>query len=80
MGQEEAAAVISVQVTCYSGHTYPERPQSFTWEGQIQRVEKVEKEWREPGWKHFMVCTEKDRRFELCYYEEAGRWSAVELV
>ncbi len=69
-----------VQVTCYSGNTYAERPMAFIWEGAEQRVVDVEKEWREPGDKHFRLRTEDDRLFELCYYECGDRWSATEWV
>jgi len=69
-----------VQVTCYSGHTYAERPKSFIWEGMEYRVKKVEKEWQEPGEKHFRIITEDDRMFELCYYEASDRWLATEWV
>jgi len=69
-----------VQVTCYSGHTYAERPKSFLWEGREHRVKMVEKEWQEPGERHFRIRTEDDRMFELCYYESRDEWSAVELL
>ncbi len=69
-----------VQVTCYSGHTYAERPESFVGEGTEYRVKDVEKEWQEPGKRHFRVCTDDDRMFELCYYEDSGQWLATEWV
>lgn len=70
----------AVRVTCYSGHTYAERPTAFLWEGIEQRVRKIEREWQEPGGKHFRICTEGDRLFELCYYEDGDRWLATEWV
>ena len=69
-----------VQVTCYSGHTYAERPKSFLWEGVEHMGKEVEKEWQEPGEKHFRILTEDDRMFELCYYEDSDRWFATEWV
>jgi len=69
-----------IEVTCYSGHTYAERPKSFLWEGTEHRVKKVEKEWQEPGEKHFRIVTEDDRMFELCYYEDSDRWFATEWL
>lgn len=67
-------------VTCYSGHTYAERPKSFLWEGAEQFITEIEKEWREPGERHFTVRTGDDRQFELCYYDSTDRWLAIEMV
>ena len=69
-----------VQVVCYSGRMYAERPMTFLWEGAEQKVENIEKEWHEPGEKHFRIRTEGDKLFELCYYEYSDRWSATEWV
>jgi hypothetical protein len=69
-----------VQVACYSGRTYAERPTAFLWEGTEQRVRKIEREWLEPGEKHFRLRTEDDRLFELCYYEDGDHWSVIESV
>ena len=71
---------IPVQVTCYSGRTYADRPGSFIWEGVEVRVKNVERTWQEPGKKSFRVRTEDDRTFELCYHEGGDRWSAAEWV
>ena len=69
-----------IEVTCYSGHTYAERPKSFLWEGTEHTVKEVEKEWQEPGEKHFRIVTEDDRMFELCYYGDSDRWLATEWL
>ena len=70
----------SLKVICYSGHTYAERPRSFTWEGIEYKVEKIEKAWREPGNRLFQVSTKDNRRFRLCYDEIKDQWSLIELV
>jgi len=67
-----------IQVQCYSGYNYAERPASFVWRGVAYKVEKVEREWREPGERHFRVCTEDNRSFELCYNEQKDEWSLSE--
>ena len=69
-----------VQVACYSGRTYADRPVSFIWEDVELRVKEVEREWQEPGERHFRVRTDDDRTFELCYYEGGNGWTAVEWV
>lgn len=69
-----------MQVTCYAGHTYAERPLSLMWHGALRMVKDVQKEWREPGERHFRVLTEDDNLIELCYSEEEDRWSAAEWL
>jgi len=67
-------------VKCYSGQTYAERPRSFTWEGIKYEVEEIEKEWREPGERHFQVRTRDNKLFQLCYNERQQQWSLTELI
>ncbi|MBE0481349.1 MAG: hypothetical protein IBX68_10260 [Dehalococcoidia bacterium] len=68
---------LDVDVKCYSGHSYAERPLSFTLGGREYAIKAIEKEWREPGEKHFRVVIITDLSLELCYYEESGRWSLL---
>ncbi|MFC2009622.1 hypothetical protein ACFLT3_01695 [Chloroflexota bacterium] len=68
-----------VQVQCYSGHTYAERPTSFIYWGEVYEVEKTEKQWREPGMRYFQVITGDRNFFELCYNECNDDWSVKEL-
>gem|GEM_PF-608094 len=69
-----------VQVTCYSGRTYADRPASFLWQDRQYEVKEVEKEWQEPGEKHFRVRTKGEKRFELCYHEGQDIWSIAEII
>ena len=73
-------AVKPVQVTCYSGHTYAERPESLIWQGVEHKVKQVEKEWQEPGARLFKVLTEDGRFFILSYNERGDEWSAFEIL
>jgi hypothetical protein len=63
-----------LQVKCYSGYTYPERPDSFLWSDEEHKISRVEKEWREPGKRFFTVITEDEKLFELCYNETRDQW------
>jgi len=67
-----------LQVHCYSGYTYAGRPASFAWRDVSYRVEAVEKEWREPGFKCFQVLADDSQSFELCYNERQDEWSLRE--
>ncbi len=67
-----------MKVQCYAGHTYAERPESFFWEETSHRVQQIRREWREPAKRCFLVCTENNRLFELCYHENKDEWSIEE--
>ena len=68
----------NLKVKCYSGHTYAERPVSFTWQGIDYEVEEVEKAWQGPGERCFQVKTKDNKIFQLCYNEAENRWSIIE--
>ena len=70
----------STHVTCYSGRSYADRPASFVWQDTEYKVKEIEREWLEPGQRHFLVKTEDDRSFELCYHERADSWSLMEII
>ena len=70
----------NLKVSCYSGHTYAERPKSFQWQGMEYGIEEIEKEWLEPGEKRFQVRTRDNKLFQLCYNETEKEWSLIELV
>ena len=70
----------SVEVNCYSGHTYAERPRSFLWQGTEYEIEEIVKSWQEPGEKRFRVRTKANKMFQLCYNERQKQWSVTELV
>ena len=70
----------NLKVNCYSGHTYAERPRSFIWEDIEYEVEEIEKEWQEPGERHFQVRTRDNKLFHLCYNEAQEQWSLTELI
>jgi len=69
-----------VEVKCYSGYTYAQRPVSFTWQGKEYEVEDIEKEWWGPGERWFLVKTKDNKHFKLCYNEAQDEWSITEAV
>ena len=70
----------NLEVSCYSGHTYAERPKSFLWQGLEYEVAEIEKSWQEPGERHFQVRTRDNKLFQLCYNETEQQWSLTALV
>ena len=77
---------IPVQVTCHSGHSYADRPTSFTWNGARYDIDGIEGEWLEPGEKHFIVQATKagtpydEKRFEICYHTQEDIWLLNEIL
>ena len=69
-----------LKVNCYSGHTYPEQPRSFLWEGVQYEVEEIERAWQEPGERHFQLRTRDNKLFQLCYNEMEKQWSLIEFI
>jgi len=68
----------NLEVKCYSGHTYAEEPRSFTRGGVKYEVTSVEKRWREPGKRCFLVRAGGHKRFKLCYNEKNQQWSMTD--
>lgn len=66
-----------LEVRCYSGRTYAERPVSFRWEDTKYEVAEIVKEWLEPGQRHFQVRTTNNQRFHLWYDETREEWSLI---
>ena len=66
-----------VEVRCYSGTTYAERPISFIWQAKQYKVEEIEKEWLEPGEKHFNIRTTNKQWFHLWYSEKKDQWHLI---
>jgi hypothetical protein len=67
-------------VSCYSGQSYAERPVSFIFEDREYKINDIEKEWRGVEDKNFLVRTEDNKLFQLCYNESQDRWSLTEVV
>jgi hypothetical protein len=68
-----------VDVACYAGSRYPQRPQRVTWRGAERDVLAVEREWQEPRRRCYLVRLEGDRLLRLSYYERNDRWTATEV-
>jgi len=66
-----------IKVKCYSGRMYAERPISFLWQDQQYEVDEIEKEWLEPGEKHFNVRTTNKQSFHLWYSEKKDQWHLI---
>lgn len=64
----------AIQVQCYSGSRYGERPLSFSLHDETYVVKVVERSWRTPSNLHFRVRTEEGEIFELAYDDGSDTW------
>jgi len=65
----------TVNVECYSGGRFAERPVAFTWRGERFSVEAVERAWRTPDGLAFVVHVADGRRFKLVYTIASDQWT-----
>jgi hypothetical protein len=61
-------------VSCYSGSSYAERPQKFTWQQKEYMVKSILSTSLEPGRKKFHVRTDQAEDFILEYIFENEQW------
>ena len=66
---------MSLEVECYSGYTFAERPTAFVWRGRRYQVERILKRWRSPQGAGFRVVTAGGAQFELIYSATQDEWS-----
>jgi len=76
----------SILVTCHSGRSYADRPFSFVWNQERHEITNIEREWLEPGEKHFIVQAMKaetpqdEKRFQICYDTHEDTWQLKEIL
>jgi hypothetical protein len=61
-------------VECYSGSEYAGRPKALYWRGERLEIATIQRRWRTPTARCFLVRTVQAQVFELCYEEHADRW------
>jgi len=75
----------TINVTCHSGRSYADRPTSFVWDSERYEITGIEREWLEPGEKHFIVQSTMSemprdaKRFEICYDTQEDIWRLNEI-
>ena len=74
-----------IQVTCHSSRSYADRPTSFALHHERYEIISIEREWFEPGEKHFIVqatgaeTPQDEKRFEICYDTREDIWRLNEI-
>ncbi len=66
--------VETVQVECYSGHTYAQEPRVVIWKGFRAEVAHVESTWRTPIGPAFHICLDDGAAFQLQFDESNDHW------
>lgn len=79
-GELEGMRAFAMQVGCYAGQRFPERPQWVEVEGSRSEVAAVENEWREDDRLGYLVTLRDGRRVLLYYVPNDDLWSGVVLV
>jgi hypothetical protein len=69
-----------IKVRCYSSYTYAQKPVSFDWQGRYYEVENIEKEWRRPRERWFLINARDNKYHEFCYNEMQDDWSITKAV
>jgi len=54
-------------------------PQSFTWRGQVHRIDHSGRRWEAEDGEHILVMTPAERIFELLYVRAEGCWYLVNV-
>jgi hypothetical protein len=73
-----------IRVACCSGRSYADRPTSFVLNGERYDIAGIEREWLEPGGKHFIVRAaiagnpESEKRCHICYDTKEDLWRLCE--
>lgn len=65
------------RVRCYAGSTYPERPESFEWEGTEKAVAEILHRWRTPETLGFRARTADGMVFDLIYDLRSDQWTVI---
>ena len=74
-----------IRVACRSGRSYADRPTSFVWNGERYDISGIEREWLEPGGKHFIVKAaiagnaESEKNWHICYDTSEDLWRLYEI-
>jgi hypothetical protein len=66
---------IAAAVNCHSGYSACDHPKSLAWDGDHLSIQKIIKEWREPGYKYYLVETANEMQFKLTFSESNSEWS-----
>ena len=63
-----------VEVECYSGYAYPERPRAIIWRSERHVVRSLLRTWRGTEGPHFELIMENGSRQELYYNQREDQW------
>jgi hypothetical protein len=66
-----------MNVECYSGYKYGERPKAIEWQGRRIPVLNIIKQWQSSVGPCFLVDTLDQQSFELQYHELQGTWDVI---
>jgi hypothetical protein len=68
-----------MQVDFKAGYSGCDYPKAVFWQGNNLTVQYINKEWREPSTKHYLITTDNGYHFKLVFFEASGSWSIHEV-
>ena len=68
-----------MQVNSEAGYSGCDYPKAFIWQGNRLTVKYINKEWREPCAKHYLVLADNGDHFKLVFFETSGSWNILEV-
>jgi hypothetical protein len=71
---------VELQVECYSGYEYAQRPVAFWWQQERLEVAELLAEMSLPAAKRFIVKTRDHRRWVIEYQIDLDAWFLVEMI
>lgn len=70
---------MELQVECYSGHEYAQRPVAFWWQQERFEVSELLAEMNLPAAKRFVLKTRDQRRWVIKYRMDLDAWFLIEI-
>lgn len=69
-----------IDVLCYSGFSYAERPEAILWQGKKINIKQCVQSRHTPDGKSFEVILENGWKVQLHYLEKEDRWIVSGII
>ncbi len=80
MSDQDLKELFDIEVSCYSGHRYGERPVSFKLLEKNFAVKEIIDQWYGEDYLYFKIRADDQRVYLLKYDQAKDRWSLTGLV
>ena len=80
MSDQNQKEVFQIEVSCYSGYRYGERPVSFRLLERTFTVKEIVDQWYGEDYLYFKILADDQRVYLLKYDQAKDQWSLTGLV